>query len=71
MSDRVVIVGAGISGLSAGCYAAMNGYNMEIHEAHALPGEPPGGIPGGASAGRGVVQLICHEHRKRFVTSTP
>lgn len=32
---------------------------------------PPGGIPGAAGAGREVVQLLCHEDRERFVTSTP
>jgi phytoene dehydrogenase-like protein len=32
---------------------------------------PPGGIPGAASAGREVVQLLCHADHKRFVTSTP
>jgi phytoene dehydrogenase-like protein len=35
---KVIIIGAGISGLSAGCYAAMNGYQVQILEAHALPG---------------------------------
>ena len=38
MGKRVLIIGAGISGLSAGCYARMNGYDVEIHEAHTLPG---------------------------------
>lgn len=32
---------------------------------------PPGGLPGAASAGRGVIQLLCARDRKRFVTSTP
>ena len=32
---------------------------------------PPGGISGAAGAGREVVQLLCHEDRKRFLTSTP
>ena len=32
---------------------------------------PPGGIPGAASAGRMIVQILCHEDRQRFVTSTP
>ncbi len=35
---KVVVIGAGISGLSAGCYALMNGYDVEIHEAHDRPG---------------------------------
>ena len=32
---------------------------------------PPGGIPGAAGAGREVVQLLCHEDRKRFLTTIP
>jgi phytoene dehydrogenase-like protein len=38
MVKKVVIIGAGIAGLSAGCYARMNGYEAEIYEAHNLPG---------------------------------
>ena len=38
MEKKVVIIGAGIAGLSAGCYARMNGYAVEIHEAHTIPG---------------------------------
>jgi phytoene dehydrogenase-like protein len=38
MAKRVVVVGAGMSGLAAGCYARMNGYDVEVHEAHSLPG---------------------------------
>ncbi len=38
MAKRVLIIGAGISGLSAGCYACMNGYEVEIYEAHRIPG---------------------------------
>jgi len=34
----VVIIGAGIAGLAAGCYARMNGYNAEILEMHDKPG---------------------------------
>jgi phytoene dehydrogenase-like protein len=32
--------------------------------------DAPGGLPGAASAGRGVVQLLCARDRKRFVTTT-
>jgi phytoene dehydrogenase-like protein len=32
---------------------------------------PPGGVPGAASAGRGVIQLICSKDHQRFTTSTP
>jgi len=34
----VVIVGAGMAGLSAGCYARMNGYKATILEMHSSPG---------------------------------
>ena len=34
----VIIIGAGIAGLSAGCYAGMNGYRSTIFEMHSLPG---------------------------------
>ena len=36
--DRLIIFGAGISGLSTGCYARMNGYDVAIYEKHVLPG---------------------------------
>lgn len=38
MGHKVIIIGAGISGLSAGCYLQMNGYDTEIYELHYLPG---------------------------------
>lgn len=36
MAKKVVIIGAGIAGLAAGCYACMNGYNiaMTLHSPH-------------------------------------
>jgi phytoene dehydrogenase-like protein len=34
----IIIIGAGIAGLSAGCYAQMNGYNTLIFELHTIPG---------------------------------
>jgi phytoene desaturase len=34
----LIIIGAGLSGLSAGCYAQMNGYQSHIFEHHAHPG---------------------------------
>lgn len=36
--DKLIFIGAGIAGLSAGCYARMNGYDVEIFEKHTLPG---------------------------------
>lgn len=38
MRRKIVIIGAGISGLSTGCYLQMNGYDTEIYEMHSLPG---------------------------------
>jgi phytoene dehydrogenase-like protein len=38
MDKSIVIVGAGIAGLSTGCYARMNGYKTTIFEMHSIPG---------------------------------
>ncbi len=38
MSKKVIIIGAGIAGLSAGSYLQMNGYDTEIFEMYSLPG---------------------------------
>lgn len=39
MADRsIIIIGAGIAGLSAGCYAQMNGYRSQLFEMHSIPG---------------------------------
>jgi phytoene dehydrogenase-like protein len=38
MDKSVLIIGAGITGLAAGCYARMNGYQTHIFEQHTLPG---------------------------------
>ena len=38
MSDSIIIIGAGIAGLSAGCYGQMNGYRTQIFELHDIPG---------------------------------
>ena len=34
----MVIIGAGVAGLSTGCYALMNGYKATIFEMHTVPG---------------------------------
>jgi len=36
--NSVIIIGAGIAGLSAGCYAQMNGFRTRIFEMHTRPG---------------------------------
>lgn len=38
MARSVIIIGAGIAGLSAGCYAQLNGYRSDIFEMHSQPG---------------------------------
>jgi len=38
MPKKIVIIGAGIAGLSAGVYGRMNGFDTEICEMHTLPG---------------------------------
>jgi phytoene dehydrogenase-like protein len=38
MAKRIAIIGAGIAGLSGGCYGRMNGYETEIFEMHTAPG---------------------------------
>ena len=35
---KVIIIGAGIGGMSAGCFAQMNGFETEILEMHSIPG---------------------------------
>jgi len=34
----IIIIGAGIAGLSTGCYCQMNGYRTRVFEMHTLPG---------------------------------
>ena len=34
----LLIIGAGVAGLSAGCYAQMNGFRSRIFELHTIPG---------------------------------
>ena len=38
MTKSVIIIGGGVAGLAAGCYAQMNGYESRIFELHDLPG---------------------------------
>ncbi|MGD9146564.1 MAG: NAD(P)/FAD-dependent oxidoreductase, partial [Anaerolineae bacterium] len=35
---KLIIIGAGLAGLSTGCYAQMNGYRSHIFEHHFQPG---------------------------------
>ncbi len=37
-AKTILIIGAGMAGLSAGCYAQRNGYDSQIFELHFLPG---------------------------------
>ncbi|MCI2424903.1 NAD(P)-binding protein [Candidatus Acetothermia bacterium] len=38
MQKSIIIIGAGIAGLSAGCYGQMNGYRTQVFEMHDKPG---------------------------------
>jgi len=38
MAEKSIIIGAGLSGLSTGCHAQMNGYQSHIFEHHTVPG---------------------------------
>ncbi|MEW6554441.1 MAG: NAD(P)/FAD-dependent oxidoreductase [Actinomycetota bacterium] len=38
MARSIIVIGAGIAGLSAGCYGRMNGYDTHIFELHDKPG---------------------------------
>lgn len=38
MAKSIIIIGGGIAGLAAGCYAQMNGYRSHIFELHDIPG---------------------------------
>ena len=38
IEKSIIIIGAGLAGLSAGCYARMNGYKTRIFEMHTIPG---------------------------------
>lgn len=38
MAKKILIIGAGMAGLSAGVHACRNGYEVEIFEQHKLPG---------------------------------
>jgi phytoene dehydrogenase-like protein len=34
----IIIIGGGLTGLSAGCYGRMNGYRTSIYEMHSIAG---------------------------------
>ncbi len=38
MSTSIAIIGAGMAGLSTGCYAQMNEFKTQIFEQHVTPG---------------------------------
>ena len=38
MKKKINIIGAGVSGLCAGCYLQMNGFEVQIFEKHSIPG---------------------------------
>jgi phytoene desaturase len=36
--EKIIIIGAGVAGLTAGIYGRLNGFDTEIHELHTIPG---------------------------------
>lgn len=38
VEKTIIIIGAGLAGLSTGCYGQMNGYKTHIYEHHTMPG---------------------------------
>ena len=36
--EKIIIIGGGISGLSAGIYALLSGFEAEIYEKNSIPG---------------------------------
>ncbi|MHB0978870.1 MAG: NAD(P)-binding protein [Thermoleophilia bacterium] len=38
MSGSVIVIGAGLGGLSSGIYARLNGYDVRLFEHHSHPG---------------------------------
>src|SRR4030042_3090357 len=38
MEKSIIIIGGGLTGLSAGCYGRMNGYKTSIFEMHSITG---------------------------------
>jgi thioredoxin reductase len=64
MNKPIIIIGAGMGGLSAGCYGQMNGYNTQIFEMHTLPGGPS--LFGNALSGRKTIETVCRNDGKKF-----
>lgn len=38
MSGRVIVIGAGVAGLTAGIYAGRSGFKVTVLEQHTIPG---------------------------------
>jgi monoamine oxidase len=67
MADKsIIIIGAGLAGLSTGVYAQRNGYRSRVFELHTQPG---GGVPPAINSGRQVIQILCHGDGRPFRAS--
>ena len=53
MQKSLIVIGAGIAGLAAGCYAQMNGYRSQILDLHTIPAAC-------ALGGDGATTSRCH-----------
>ena len=63
MESSIAIIGACIAGLSAGCYAQMNGYRSRIYELHTISGES---VELSAASGRDVIKYLCKLEDRLF-----
>jgi phytoene dehydrogenase-like protein len=59
----MIIIGAGIAGLAAGCYARVNGYDVRLLEMH----DKPGGLC--TSWQRDLIRDLCGRDGRRFTTA--
>lgn len=59
-NKKIAIIGAGVTGLCAGCYLQMNGYDTEIFELHNLPGGLCTSWKRGGYTFDGCIHWLCH-----------
>ena len=69
MTNKIVILGGGIAGLSAAHELIERGFNVEVYEALSIPGGKARsiGVPGSATPGPlGLRKALPGEHGFRF-----
>jgi thioredoxin reductase len=66
----IIIIGAGLGGLSAGIYGQLNGYKTDILENFYFTGTwatAAGALFMNALSGKRVIQSLCREDRSPFL----